>query len=118
MSQAPQRSKTLKGKAGNAGPKKLAVLELKRATGIGIRMARLPVPWCHVREAILTCDDKVLRAADDVETILACVPTDEENRMLEVRIAFSKLAFSCLLAIMRILPSLTLCSAIPTRICL
>jgi hypothetical protein len=64
--------------------KKLAVLDLKRATGIGIRMARLSVPWNQIREAIMICDEDVLKTSDDVETVLACVPSEDEFRMLQV----------------------------------
>lgn len=81
--QAPQRSKKAKVNS-NSPAKKLAVLDLKRATGIGIRMARLSVPWQRIREAIMTCDEDVLRTSDDVETVLACLPTEEEMRMLQV----------------------------------
>lgn len=70
--------------------KKLAVLDLKRATGIGIRMARLPAPWANIREAIMTCDEEVLKTSEDVETVLGCLPTDEEWRMLQVRTPFAR----------------------------
>lgn len=92
--QAPQRSKGLKAKAENVGStKKLAVLDLKRATGIGIRMARLPVPWVDIRDAILTCDEEVLRTCEDVQTVLACIPNEEEKRMLEVHCGSGSVCF-------------------------
>ncbi|BDA46913.1 probable formin-like protein 13 at C-terminar half [Coccomyxa sp. Obi] len=63
--------------------KQLAILELKRATAIGIRMAGLKVHWSKAAEAIMRLDAAVLAGADDARTVLACVPTAEERSMFE-----------------------------------
>ncbi|KAK9830554.1 hypothetical protein WJX72_012430 [[Myrmecia] bisecta] len=78
--QALQRTSLKKA---TTAAKKLAVLDLKRATAIGIRMSRLKVPWEHMRTAIVTLDGDAFRNADDVRTLLQCVPTDDERKMLD-----------------------------------
>ncbi|KAK9800865.1 hypothetical protein WJX73_002751 [Symbiochloris irregularis] len=70
-------------KAKGSTAKQLAVLELKRATTIGIRMARLRVPWEAVSIAIETLDPAVFCSAEDVHTVLACLPTEEERALLD-----------------------------------
>ncbi|GAB4818742.1 hypothetical protein N2152v2_005788 [Parachlorella kessleri] len=62
--------------------KQLAVLDLKRATGIGIRMARLAVPWQQIPAAAAALDPSVFRSSEDVQAVLQCLPTDDEAQML------------------------------------
>eukprot|EP00891_Asterochloris_glomerata_P002244 jgi/Astpho2/2244/fgenesh1_pg.00040_%23_71_t len=79
--QALQRQR---GPRKGVGPRrKLAVLELKRAENIGIRMSRLRVPWQQVEQAIIRLDPAVFHSLEDVETVLQCVPTEDEQKLLQ-----------------------------------
>ncbi|KAA6421764.1 MAG: formin domain containing, partial [Trebouxia sp. A1-2] len=62
---------------------KLAVLDLKRATAVGIRMSRLRVPWQRIPHAIIKLDFKAFQTADDVRAVLQCVPTQDEANLLQ-----------------------------------
>lgn len=66
-----------------AAPKKVSVLDMKRLTAIGIKIARLRVPWQEVRDAILRLDEKAFTTAEDIQAVLQCIPTDEEASALQ-----------------------------------
>eukprot|EP00854_Cymbomonas_tetramitiformis_P007410 gene7410-8823_t len=79
---APTRQGGLKaGKKGNV--QKVSLLSLKRATQIGILMSRLRVPWQEVAEAVLTLSSVAFTSEEDVETLIKCVPTDDEENILQ-----------------------------------
>ncbi|KAF8060333.1 FH6 [Scenedesmus sp. PABB004] len=67
----------------SAAPKQVTLLDLKRCTAIGIRMARLKVPWPEVGAAILSLDGAALGSAEDVATVVQCLPTPDERTTLE-----------------------------------
>lgn len=58
------------------------MLDLKRATGIGIRMARLRVPWQQVPAAVAALDPAAFACAEDVVAVLQCAPSEDEAQML------------------------------------
>ncbi|KAI8466315.1 MAG: hypothetical protein J3K34DRAFT_460936 [Monoraphidium minutum] len=74
----------------DAAPKHVTVLDLKRCTAIGIRMARLRVPWQDAAAAVVSLDPAVLGSADDVATLLQCLPTDDERAALQAYAAEGK----------------------------
>jgi hypothetical protein len=49
-------------------------------------MARLKVPWQAVGCAILSLDGAAFEGADDISTVLQCVPSEEEKGVLQVRL--------------------------------
>lgn len=67
-----------------AAPKQVTLLDLKKCTAIGIRMARLKVPWQQAADAILSLDPVAFASAEDVNTIVQCLPSDDERSMLQV----------------------------------
>lgn len=77
------KAKTPAKSAASDKPKQVNLLDLKKCTGIGIRMSRLKVPWPDVAAAILSLDSRAFENADDVLTVLACLPTDEEKTILQ-----------------------------------
>ncbi|KAF6256854.1 formin homology 2 domain-containing protein [Scenedesmus sp. NREL 46B-D3] len=76
------RSKNLDSKPSDK-PKQVNLLDLKRCTAVGIRMARLKVPWQAVGCAILSLDGAAFEGADDIATVLQCLPSDEERAVLQ-----------------------------------
>lgn len=66
-----------------SGRRTLAVLDLRRATGMGIRMARTRVPWREVPAAVAALDRAALSTADDVAAVLQCLPTSDEAAALQ-----------------------------------
>jgi hypothetical protein len=79
------RNKNLEAKPSDK-PKQVNLLDLKRCTAVGIRMARLKVPWQSVGCAILSLDGAAFEGADDISTVLQCVPSEEEKGVLQVRV--------------------------------
>jgi hypothetical protein len=79
------RNKNLEAKPSDK-PKQVNLLDLKRCTAVGIRMARLKVPWQAVGCAILSLDGAAFEGADDISTVLQCVPSEEEKGVLQVRL--------------------------------
>ncbi|KAK9832732.1 hypothetical protein WJX81_005524 [Elliptochloris bilobata] len=67
--------------------KQLAVLDLKRATAIGIRMSRLSLPWREMADAVRRLDPAALSSADAVHAVAACVPSADEARLLAAHLA-------------------------------
>eukprot|EP00879_Flechtneria_rotunda_P013653 GHRR01014263.1.p1 GENE.GHRR01014263.1~~GHRR01014263.1.p1 ORF type:complete len:984 (+),score=468.20 GHRR01014263.1:955-3906(+) len=59
------------------------LLDLKKCTAIGIRMARLKVPWPDVGAAILALDPKAFAGADDIMTVQQCLPSEDEKGVLQ-----------------------------------
>ncbi|KAL0049978.1 hypothetical protein WJX82_001917 [Trebouxia sp. C0006] len=78
--QAMQRSAK---RPASTARQKLAVLDLKRATAVGIRMSRLRVPWQKIPHAVIKLDSKAFQTADDVRAVLQCVPTQDEANLLQ-----------------------------------
>jgi hypothetical protein len=58
------------------------VLDLKRATAIGIRLSRLGLPWDMVPPAAAAADAELLGGAEGVHAVLQCLPSEEEMRVL------------------------------------
>jgi hypothetical protein len=71
--------------AKEAAPKQVTVLDLKRCTAIGIKMARLRVPWQAAADAILSLDAAAFEGAEDVATVMQCLPTEDERNTLQAR---------------------------------
>ena len=63
-------SQQAEGGRGLAPKKSLACLDLKRATGIGIRMSRLRCPWRQLAQAVADADPAVLASAEDVAAVM------------------------------------------------
>ncbi|DBB05487.1 TPA: hypothetical protein ACH3X1_012444 [Trebouxia sp. C0004] len=78
--QAMQRSAK---RPASTARQKLAVLDLKRATAVGIRMSRLRVPWQSIPHAVIKLDSNAFQTADDVRAVLHCVPTQDEANLLQ-----------------------------------
>ncbi|EFN54922.1 hypothetical protein CHLNCDRAFT_134639 [Chlorella variabilis] len=61
----------------------VAVLDTRRATNIGIRIARLSAPWQRVAAAVAALDpQQLLRSADDISAVRECVPRADELKLL------------------------------------
>ncbi|KAL6780900.1 hypothetical protein ACKKBG_A08930 [Auxenochlorella protothecoides x Auxenochlorella symbiontica] len=65
----------------------LAVLDLKLATAIGIRMSRLRAPWRAVPAAAAAFDPRLLASGEDVDALLHCIPTPDQAAALESYVA-------------------------------
>eukprot|EP01025_Chloroclados_australasicus_P042860 TRINITY_DN4558_c0_g1_i5.p1 TRINITY_DN4558_c0_g1~~TRINITY_DN4558_c0_g1_i5.p1 ORF type:complete len:1620 (+),score=228.53 TRINITY_DN4558_c0_g1_i5:277-5136(+) len=74
-------------KRNNIPPKvshrQLKVLDIKRATAIGILLNKFPVPWEKIRDTIITLDKNILKSADDVSTLLEMLPKEDEKAKIE-----------------------------------
>ncbi|WIA23864.1 hypothetical protein OEZ85_013518 [Tetradesmus obliquus] len=77
------RNKNLDASKAAEKPKQLNLLDLKRCTAVGIRMARLKVPWQGVGAAILSLDGTAFEGAEDIGTVLQCLPSEEEKGVLQ-----------------------------------
>ncbi|KAI8474711.1 MAG: hypothetical protein J3K34DRAFT_407096 [Monoraphidium minutum] len=74
----------------DAAPKQVTLLDLKRCTAIGIRMARLRVPWQAAADAILSLDSAAFEGAEDVSTLVQCLPTEDERGTLQAYVSSGK----------------------------
>lgn len=80
----PEKKATTKDKKASGKKEQVNILELKKVTGIGIRMSRLKVPWQEVGDAIVALDSKALETAEDVQTIMACLPDADDKKKFQV----------------------------------
>ncbi|PRW57389.1 formin 20 isoform X2 [Chlorella sorokiniana] len=64
------------------GKQAVAVLDTRRATNIGIMMARLKAPWREVPAAVARLDPALFASADDVRAVLQCAPSEDEFKLL------------------------------------
>ncbi|KAL4452499.1 hypothetical protein ABPG75_008161 [Micractinium tetrahymenae] len=60
----------------------VAALDTRRATNIGILMARIRAPWQAVAAAVERLDPGVFASADDVRAVLQCAPSEDEMKLL------------------------------------
>lgn len=65
----------------------LVVLDLKHATAIGIRMARLKVGWRDAPAAAARYDVRLLQSTEDIDALLDCIPTQDQATALEAYVA-------------------------------
>eukprot|EP01025_Chloroclados_australasicus_P040382 TRINITY_DN4216_c0_g1_i1.p1 TRINITY_DN4216_c0_g1~~TRINITY_DN4216_c0_g1_i1.p1 ORF type:complete len:833 (-),score=101.21 TRINITY_DN4216_c0_g1_i1:1768-3951(-) len=63
--------------------KKLKVLDIKRATTIGILLNKFPVPWHKIKYTAISLDSSIYTCADDVHALLDCLPKEEEINKIE-----------------------------------
>ena len=62
--------------------KTVLAMDMKRATAVGISLAKFNASQDDIVRAIVRLDDSVFKSSENVEAILKCVPTDEERKAL------------------------------------
>ncbi|KAL4450174.1 hypothetical protein ABPG77_010843 [Micractinium sp. CCAP 211/92] len=67
---------------GARGRQAVAALDTRRATNIGILMARIRAPWQAVAAAVGRLDPAIFASADDVRAVLQCAPTEDDMKLL------------------------------------
>lgn len=58
------------------------VLDMRRATAVGITMSRLACSWQEARAAMYAMDAKVFPSAEEVAAVRKCLPSDDERERL------------------------------------
>ena len=76
-------SLVVKPKKKRAVLQKEQVLDVKRATAVGILMSRMRLNWKEMPRAIFTMSDDVFQSVEDAETLLNIIPTDDEVKLLK-----------------------------------
>lgn len=62
--------------------KTVIAMDMKRATAVGISLAKFNASQDAIIRAIIRLDDSVFKSSENVEAIIKCIPTDDERKML------------------------------------
>ena len=64
-------------------PKKtIMAMDMKRATAVGISLAKFGMSQDEIIRAIIRLDDSVFKGSENIEAIMKCIPKDDEKKML------------------------------------
>ncbi len=72
-----------------APEKKLRVLQLQRATAVGVAMARLPCGWRDVATGLREMHPALCASLGVLEALFQCMPTDDERQLFESHLRFA-----------------------------
>ena len=62
--------------------KSVVAMDMKRATAVGISLAKFGVSQDAILRAIMRLDESVFKSSEYVEAIIKCIPKDDERKVL------------------------------------
>ncbi|QDZ24484.1 formin [Chloropicon primus] len=62
--------------------KTVMAMDMKRATAVGISLAKFNVPQDTIIRGIIRLDGDIFMSSENVEAIIKCIPTDDEKKVL------------------------------------